>query len=530
MKKIIALFLTLSTVILAAASCADTSSNSNTTPAGAASTTSNSEAETKRTYATQATTYRYIDPSVTAATPDSLVFDIDFSESSFKDGKYKDITGNGHDAIVHGSIANENGSVKFDGTGESYIYIPDHPDFDFTAKQSFTLTVRFKAEPESKWACIVQKGLTDKIPAYYGFWLGNDNMLNMGVGKGKISNMASNNAIDTEWHEAVMIQDAKAGTILFYLDGVLQNTTYPKTGNIPVKPTSLAAPNEDLTIGTNLSEHFKGLIDSVRLYNYAVPEKELFGDMENNPHTLERKYYEYTDSETKEKFTLPYRAYYPSGYDAADGKKYPVLLYLHGHGECGKNNVAHLRNSSGHISNIMSRDNCIIILPQCDCDQGVNKEWVASNHQFDKTNRTLPEKATLALRAVISLMDEISQNPKTDTDRIFAFGFSMGGFGVWEILMRKPDMFAAAVIFSAAGAPASADKVLDIDIRAYHGKADDVVPVSGLELMDAAMTALGATKFQATYFDNIGHNDCMVEAFSTQGNVFDWLLAQTKAD
>ena len=96
--------------------------------------------------------------------------------------------------------------------------------------------------------------------------------------------------------------------------------------------------------------------------------------------------------------------------------------------------------------------------------------------------------------------------------------------------MRKPEMFAAALIFSAAGAPASADKVLDIDILAYHGKADDVVPVSGLELMDEAIKKLGGTKFKATYLENANHTNCMSMASEQDGNLFDWLLAQTKAD
>ncbi|MBQ8404031.1 MAG: prolyl oligopeptidase family serine peptidase, partial [Clostridia bacterium] len=267
-----------------------------------------------------------------------------------------------------------------------------------------------------------------------------------------------------------------------------------------------------------------------KLYNYAVPEKTLLTEHPELVFNLDREYYDYTDSETGESFTLPYRVYYPTDYEASQGKKYPVILFMHGHGECGKDNVAQLRNSGGHIEGLMARDDCIIVVPQCECDGGINKEWVASEHHFENTNRTLSEKGTLALRALMSLLDEFAKNDKVDTNKISAFGFSMGGFGVWELLMRKPDMFAAAVILSAAGAPASADKVLDIDIRAYHGKADDIVPVSGLELMDAAIKNLGGTKFKASYFETADHNTCIGEAFAQDGNFFTWLLEQTKAD
>jgi predicted esterase len=513
MKKILSLFLSLSIAILSITACANQATS-----------------ETAATVPTSNTTGNAQNSDAPKAPENSLIFNLDFSESSFKDGKYEDISGNGHHGIVHGNLQNENGSVRFDGSGTSYISIPDHQDFNFAPKQSFTLVVRFKAEPQSNWACLLQKGLADNQPSYYGFWLSPDNALNMSIGTYSNINKPSDTAIDTEWHEAIIIQNAKAGTILFYLDGELQTSTFPKGNKIPVSPMSLRAPGEDFTIGTNFSDHFTGLIDNIKLYNYAVPENELLAEYSDSVFSLERKYYEYRNSEANERLNLPYRIYYPTGYSSDDSAKYPVILFMHGHGECGKDNVAHFRNSGGAIESLMAKDNCIIIAPQCECDNGGNKEWVASGHQFDKTNRTLSEKGTLALRAVMALMDDICQDPKVDTNKICAFGFSMGGFGVWELLMRKPEMFAAALIFSAAGAPASADKVLDIDILAYHGKADDVVPVSGLELMDEAIKKLGGTKFKATYLENANHTNCMSMASEQDGNLFDWLLAQTKAD
>ena len=32
-----------------------------------------------------------------------------------------------------------------------------------------------------------------------------------------------------------------------------------------------------------------------------------------------------------------------------------------------------------------------------------------------------------------------------DTDRVYIAGQSMGGYGTWDMIMRNPDMFAAAV-------------------------------------------------------------------------------------
>ena len=149
MKKIISLFLSLSIAILSVTAC-----NSQITDGTSSSTQSNEPAKTSSTSytataTTNVTTQKPEDPDITLAPPNSLIFNLDFSSSSFKDGKYEDLSGNGHHGIVHGTLTNENGSVKFDGSGASYISVPDHPDLNFTAKQSFTLVVRFKAEPIS---------------------------------------------------------------------------------------------------------------------------------------------------------------------------------------------------------------------------------------------------------------------------------------------------------------------------------------------------------------------------------------------
>jgi hypothetical protein len=56
------------------------------------------------------------------------------------------------------------------------------------------------------------------------------------------------------------------------------------------------------------------------------------------------------------------------------------------------------------------------------------------------------------------------------------------------------------------------------------------VPISGLELMDEAITALGGTKFTAAYFDDADHNSCINAASEKDGDLFAWLLSKTKAD
>ena len=59
---------------------------------------------------------------------------------------------------------------------------------------------------------------------------------------------------------------------------------------------------------------------------------------------------------------------------------------------------------------------------------------------------------------------------------------------------------------------------------------DETVPPSGLQLMEEAITALGGTKFTAAYFDEADHNNCINFATGKDGDLFDWMLAQTRTD
>ena len=39
----------------------------------------------------------------------------------------------------------------------------------------------------------------------------------------------------------------------------------------------------------------------------------------------------------------------------------------------------------------------------------------------------------------------IKSHPKVDTNRIYVVGFSVGGDGVWNMILKNPKLFAAAM-------------------------------------------------------------------------------------
>lgn len=237
---------------------------------------------------------------------------------------------------------------------------------------------------------------------------------------------------------------------------------------------------------------------------------------------------EYVVPETGERFDLPYRVYFPTGYDVKGEKHYPMLFFLHGHGECGTDNEQQIRvlhKENRLINLIIERDDCIIVAPQCPCN--IKYEWVPIAHAWATGSRELTEKPTVGLSAAMALLDRFLENEAVDRNRIYAAGISMGGYGMWELITRRPELFAAAIPVCGAGIPSLASRLTDIAIWAFHGAADTTVPASGSRDMAAAIEAAGGRKMRYTEYPAVGHN-CWIPAYQEAGLV-NWLFSQFKS-
>ena len=84
-----------------------------------------------------------------------------------------------------------------------------------------------------------------------------------------------------------------------------------------------------------------------------------------------------------------------------------------------------------------------------------------------------------ALSAVTELLAKTCEEYPADPARLYAAGVSMGGYGAWDMLLRNPDVFAAAVILCGAGDPSAAESVKHIPVWLFHGSLDEEVPPSG---------------------------------------------------
>lgn len=204
---------------------------------------------------------------------------------------------------------------------------------------------------------------------------------------------------------------------------------------------------------------------------------------------------------------LPYRILFPDDFDPA--KEYPLILFLHGAGERGNDNKKQLVHGASFFAADTNRQNypAIVLFPQCPTDS----TWDNVSFSYDSDGKRLfsfnPAGApTLPLQLVMQLLDSLLNERWVDTERIYLGGLSMGGMGTFELLYRKPEIFAAAFPICGGGNPDLInEEVSSVEVWAFHGQDDTVVPPELSENMIDAFLQAGV-KARLTLYPGVGHN------------------------
>ena len=216
---------------------------------------------------------------------------------------------------------------------------------------------------------------------------------------------------------------------------------------------------------------------------------------------------------------LNYRLLKPLNYDAA--RKYPLVLFLHGAGERGDDNVAQLRHGAPLFLKPEAREKyaCFVVAPQCPAEQ----KWADIDWASDAPEQ--PEKVSpsmaLTLAAIASLQKEFS----IDADRLYVTGLSMGGYGTWDLITRFPKQFAAAAPICGGGDKAKAALAKDVPIWAFHGVDDKAVKLVRTVEMIGAIKAAGGDALFSEY-PYLAH-DSWTTAYG-EPDFLPWLFAQRR--
>jgi MYXO-CTERM domain-containing protein len=189
--------------------------------------------------------------------------------------------------------------------------------------------------------------------------------------------------------------------------------------------------------------------------------------------------------------TLPYRLLVPKSYDAQ--KKFRLVLFFHGAGERGTDNRNQLAGQTAPLvfadANNQAKYPVFMVAPQCPPDQ----QWV-DMAWGESTGVGKLKPITWPMAAALALVDQLMvQYPGIDASRLYVTGLSMGGYGTWDAIYRKPRKFRKAVAIcggydpnTVTGATGTSGRWFDIPLWDFHSIDDGTVPVGrSIEMLDA---------------------------------------------
>lgn len=204
-----------------------------------------------------------------------------------------------------------------------------------------------------------------------------------------------------------------------------------------------------------------------------------------------------------------YAVYVPAGLSLQ--QKVPVVMYLHGAGERGDDPRLPLSIGIGPFLDAATP--FITVFPQCEDVSGqALKGWAADG--FDG-------------KRAMAILKDLRGRYSTDEDRTILTGWSMGGYGVWELAAAYPDQWSAIVPIAGGGDPAMATKVKDIPIWAFHGENDGLIPVKrGREMVEAVREAGGTPLYTEV---SGGNHDIWLDVYGSR-QVLDWMLNPKSED
>lgn len=226
---------------------------------------------------------------------------------------------------------------------------------------------------------------------------------------------------------------------------------------------------------------------------------------------------------------LPYRLLRPEGY--VPGKKYPLVLFLHGAGERGSDNTRQLRVAGEFFAkpSVRKRFPAWVVLPQCPDDDFwptgrliLPERW-GGRIGFDfRAN----EPMRPAMQLTSDLLDSLIASGGVDEERLYLGGVSLGAMGAYDLLSRRPDTFAAALAICGGGSlDAAAKYAKGLPIWVFHGSADPIVHVDYSRTMVQVLKKNGA-KVRYSEYAGVAHNSW--NKALAEPELLPWLFGQTK--
>jgi predicted peptidase len=204
---------------------------------------------------------------------------------------------------------------------------------------------------------------------------------------------------------------------------------------------------------------------------------------------------------------------------------HPLLIILHGAGSRGSDNEKQLDKATVKLAKILQdKYLSFVFLPQCP----LGIAWTINpKHPFDNFNLDTIVKSPI-LEILYGVIQDIIAKYPIDKNRIYIMGYSMGGTGTWEFILRHPDLFAAAIPMCGASDPTHAFLLQSVSIWTFLGENDELYKLSDTKEMVLKLKESDRKEVKFTVFPNSGH--AIWNRVFEDRKVLDWLYSQSKTD
>ena len=181
----------------------------------------------------------------------------------------------------------------------------------------------------------------------------------------------------------------------------------------------------------------------------------------------------------------------------------PVLIFLHG------------RSLSGSDLNLVKRYGVIK-----EIEKGRKLPAIVIAPQVPSGKSWEPKK-------IKNVLDYVQQQYKTDTNRVYVVGMSLGGYGTLHFAGEYPEIVTAAVALCGGGNPNDGCELASVPLWIQHGNRDYAVPISESEkIVKAIRQCNGGEKLKFTVVEGADHGD-LEKAFRTD-EIYNWMFQYNK--
>jgi poly(3-hydroxybutyrate) depolymerase len=201
---------------------------------------------------------------------------------------------------------------------------------------------------------------------------------------------------------------------------------------------------------------------------------------------------------------MTYGLFKPDHYDSK--KSYPLIVYLHGSTDTVSRDLVWYEQA------VQSENPSFVLSPKTtEANQGWGNTW--------------EDKHPPAMEKTLSLVDSLVNHYNIDKNRLYIYGISMGGFGVFSVLAKEPGIFAGGYAVC-GGSNVSASSKITTPLWIFHGSEDDVVPVRLSKNIYDEMIRQGNKTVRYTEYPGVKHNSW--ENVAREKTLVRWLLSQKK--